>query len=246
MLYDYGVNEVSFAVGDDVRYSDGRNGIAPTIEGALHPRYDEDLEHDIGLVRLGSPLGQIATQPLVSTPPDQGWLGTELRYVGFGVTAEDAADSGVKRQADIPLDDYDEQWLMAFDPEEQVNLCWGDSGGAALLPLEDGTYAQVGVQSWVDDDDDTPCVGGSSGATRVDAHLPWIRQQVDVVEIEVEEPEVDDEEPGEDTGKVKTAKTTAKLAKVRTTKDRGARTGRARTTRTSRLAREPSPRTTRP
>lgn len=201
MLYDYGVVEVQFALGSDVRRPDGREALAPAAQGQIHPRYHEDLEHDIGLVRLGTGLDGFETQEVVAGPPSESWLGEELRYVGFGVTAEDAEDNGVKRQADIALDGWDDQWLFAYDPEEEANLCWGDSGGAALLPLEDGGYAQVGVQSWVYDDDDTPCVGGSSGAARVDAHLAWIGQQVDVVEVEIEEPsdETEDDE-NEDEG----------------------------------------------
>jgi hypothetical protein len=195
MELDYAGLEVAFATGADLRDPAEHDAYAVASQGLLHPSYG-DMSHDIGLVKLASAVdGPI--QPLAITAPVESWLDTPLHYVGFGVTSDEADDAGQKRHTDIPLTDWDEQWLMAEDPQGAINLCWGDSGGAALMPLEGGGFAQVGVHAWVWDDDETPCIGGSSGAARVDSHLAWISAYapVNIVVIEETEPQ---EDPGED------------------------------------------------
>jgi len=202
---DYRNLDVRFAVGEDVRWGGEADAMDEVEDGLVHPHYG-DMDHDIGLVQLANGIDGVTQRVSMSAPRDS-WLGTSLRYVGYGVTSDEADDAGVKRRTDIPLVDWDEQWLMAEDPEGETNLCWGDSGGAALMPLEGGGYALVGVQSWVWDDDSTPCTGGSSGAARVDAHIDWLADKapMDIVVIEesededpVEEPEEEQEQTGGD------------------------------------------------
>jgi hypothetical protein len=136
----------------------------------------------------------------VASAPTEAWLDHPLRYVGYGVSGDEATDAGIKRRADIPLEGWDDQWLFARDPEGEANLCWGDSGGAALLPMGDGSFVLAGVQSWIWDDDDTPCAGGQSGAARVDAHLSWIEEHASPVTVTLEEEEEAEPDPeGEDT-----------------------------------------------
>ena len=204
MLEDYGHLAVSFATGGDVRWGEDRDELVAVDGGLMHPQYRE-MEHDIGLVKLAVAIDGV-TQPVSMSAPEDTWLDTPLRYVGYGVTSDDADDAGVKRRADIPLQSWDDQWLMAADPTGEANLCWGDSGGAAMLPLDGGGWALVGVQSWIWDDDDTPCTGGSSGAARVDAHLEWLSSEAPmnlvVIERDVlgedDSPEDDEEEDPED------------------------------------------------
>lgn len=195
ILEDYRELDVAFASGGDVREADGRDNLVQVSTGLLHPHYG-DLDHDIGLVKLVSDIDGV-TQPVSISPPVEAWLGTPLRYVGYGVTSDEADDAGVKRRTDIPLQDWDEQWLMAEDPDGETNMCWGDSGGAAMLPLEGGGFALVGVQSWVWDNDSTPCTGGRSGATRVDAHIDWLASEAPLELVVIEEPEQTDEEEQE-------------------------------------------------
>lgn len=195
MELDYAGLEVGFATGEDLRDPAAHDTYSLASQGMVHPSYG-DMSHDVGLVKLATAIdGPI--QVLSLTAPTESWLDGALRYVGYGVTSDEADDAGQKRHTDIPLVDWDEQWLMAEDPQGATNLCWGDSGGAALMPLQGGGYAQVGVHSWVWDDDGTPCVGGSSGAARVDAHLAWISAYAPVDIVVVEEPEPD-EDPGTD------------------------------------------------
>jgi hypothetical protein len=192
--HDYRDMNVAFALGEDVRGPAGRSALDEVDEALLHPGYG-GMEHDIGLVSLVNGI-DARTMPVSLSAPEDAWLGELLRYVGYGVTSDEATDAGIKRRADIPLQGWDDQWLMAEDPEGEANLCWGDSGGAAMMPLQGGGFALVGVQSWVWDDDDTPCTGGSSGAARVDAHLDWITDEapVELVVIETEHPEEQDEQ----------------------------------------------------
>ncbi len=195
--HDFAGLEVSFALGEDVRDPADHDASDRVSDGLLHPSYG-DMAHDVGLLKLAVGI-DAPTQPLAASPPVDGWLDTPLLYVGYGVSSEEADDAGLKRQATIPLVDWDDQWLMAEDPQGATNLCWGDSGGAALMPLEGGGHAQVGVQAWIWDDDDTPCVGGSSGAARVDAHLAWIAAHAAVTAVAIEEPEGQDQ-PEDDEG----------------------------------------------
>ncbi len=199
LLNDYLALGVSFATGGDVRWPDGRDALVEVADAMAHPQH-RTMEHDIGLVKLARPLDGVDPVVVSASPPSDSWLDTPLRYVGYGVTSDEADDAGEKRRADIPLQSWDEQWLMAEDPQGATNLCWGDSGGAAMLPLDGGGFALVGVQSWVWDDDDTPCTGGSSGAARVDAHLDWLEDEAPLRIIEIQEPEEpeDEEAEGED------------------------------------------------
>lgn len=192
-LYDYAGLDVEFALGQDVRTSAGRFELAPVVRGLVHPRYDHDLDHDIGLVKLERDLVTAQGMPVAASAPTTAWQDQPLRYVGFGVTADAADDAGTKQQADIPLTGWDDQWLFARDPEGDVNLCWGDSGGPALLRTEDGGEVLVGVQSWIWDDDETPCAGGESGAARVDAHLDWLADQAELTAVVIEEAEPEEE-----------------------------------------------------
>ena len=85
-------------------------------------------------------------------------------------------------------------FIYAYDPE--TNLCSGDSGGASLRLTDDG-YTIVGVNSFVFSvQGSNPCVGGASGATRVDSNFEWIREFVP--EPPPPEPEVTEDEVEED------------------------------------------------
>ena len=87
----------------------------------------------------------------------------------------------------------------------------GDSGGASLRYVErgdpewldewehyehDSRYVLVGVNSFVFAQSGGPCDGGASGATRIDAHLDWLREYIPPLPIPEPppEPEVLDED----------------------------------------------------
>lgn len=176
---------------------------------AEHPQYsDYTLAHDIGVVKTKA-LTSVDPMPVNEDAVTNGWKGVDLHYVGYGVTSDNASDGGVKRTAAMPVDSYDSGFVYTRDVGDLQNICYGDSGGAALEDLGGGIYELAAVNSHVYGVlyGGYMCEGGGSGATRVDAHLSWIQGYVDVggyepgeEEPEEEEPETEEEEeePGDD------------------------------------------------
>jgi len=199
MESDYEGYDIAFAMGDDVTQAAGIWEQVAVTGGVSHPSYaPRDMGSDIGLLQLASEVTTVTPLKVNGADIDESWVDEELRYVGFGVTSDQATDSGIKRYADIPLADYDDEWLYAEDPSGEQNLCYGDSGGAALRSSGDD-YVLAGINSWISDDDSTPCVGGSSGALRLDTYLSWIDQYVEVEVASDSDDEADgDEEDEED------------------------------------------------
>lgn len=167
---------------------------------AEYPQYNSyNLSHDIGIVQ---------TQPLTSVDPmyvnedtvNNSWKNKELQYVGYGVTSDNANDGGVKRTAAMPVNSYDSGFVYTRDTGDMQNICYGDSGGAALEPVEDGQYELAGVNSHVFGVvyGNYMCEGGGSGATRVDAYMDWIRGYVDVGGYDPNESPPDDDPPDDD------------------------------------------------
>jgi secreted trypsin-like serine protease len=171
--------DVVFAVGRTVWLDDGIDAWTRVAGHERHPDYADDgaLLHDIAVLELEDPIDEIEPLPLSALSPEAStWTFDALQYVGWGVTSDGGLDLGVKREAQIPYLGADDMYLYAYDPAG-VNLCSGDSGGAALIPTDDGGWALAGVNAFVfSPGSSTPaCEGGASGATRVDAHLDWLR-----------------------------------------------------------------------
>jgi len=164
---------------------------------AMHPSYSSYyLTNDIGLVQLSGGITSIEPMPVNEDRIDNSWLNTPLYYVGYGITSDNSNDGGVKRFAEMPLYSYDNTVVYSLDLADEQNICYGDSGGAVLEDLGGGINELVGVNSYVYGYRySTYCVGGGSGATRVDAYLDWIRGYVDVGGYEP--PEEEEEEPGD-------------------------------------------------
>jgi V8-like Glu-specific endopeptidase len=143
-----------------------------------NPSYnDSTLQNDTGLVHLSRAITSVEPMVVNDEPLNNSWVGETLTYVGYGITSDGGYDSGVKRFGKIDIFDYDGNEVYAYD--SVVNLCSGDSGGAALETTSAGDYEIVGVNSNVysvsgDPTPSTPCDGGGSGAQRVDKELAWI------------------------------------------------------------------------
>ena len=168
------------ALDEYVRYGyDGYFGVGPDVGSltdyqlissyAEHPSYNaSSLRNDIGMVELDA--GGITSVSPVAMNTDSinsSWVGTDLRYVGYGITGDGRGGSGTKRFGDIPIYDYDSYFVVSYDG--RVNVCQGDSGGAGLL-MSGSSYTLVAVNSYV-----TPsCDGGATGGTRVDQYISWI------------------------------------------------------------------------
>ncbi len=179
---DYGAYDAYLATGSDLLTS-GIDLYSKIIGSVAHPDYDNTTyTDDIGLLELnGTGLLTVSPIPLNDDAVSSEWVGRELRFVGYGITSDNAEDMGTKRYADIPIVNVDLEIIYAWDPDDGQNVCQGDSGGAALEILGDGRYELAGVNAfvglWKGQEGSDPCVDGFVGATRVDNHLDWIDQQ---------------------------------------------------------------------
>lgn len=185
------------AVGGGDIYTEGVDEIIEWADAIAYPEYNEwTLQGDIGLIEL---VEESMVLPAVVNDEgvDSSWTGTELSYVGFGVTTDNGWDSGTKRTADIDFASFDGTFIYSLEPES--NLCSGDSGGAGFEQTAEGLEL-AGVNSFVFEyyTAGHMCEGGGSGATRVDVYIPWIESYTELrTDHEVEEVE---EEPPEDSG----------------------------------------------
>ena len=153
-----------------------------------HPHYNPNtMVADIAVLVL--------TQDGSSTPinmnkdePSNSWLGNSnpLHFVGFGVTAYWANDSGVKREVDIAVDEWDGTTLYYYSTNQQT--CFGDSGGPAFTD-HSGQWKVAGVTSYGDEN----C--SQYGAdTRVDTYASWVEGYTGT------QPDDDDDTGDDDTG----------------------------------------------
>ena len=137
----------------------------------MHPQYDwgtYDVVNDIAVVELAgtSPTDPI---PINRETPGWSWLGgsNPLTFVGFGDTGYNYNNSGTKREVEIPVDDWDSQFLLYSGASH--NTCQGDSGGPALTD-HSGSWHVAGATSWGSGESCT----SDSGSTRVDLFTSWI------------------------------------------------------------------------
>jgi secreted trypsin-like serine protease len=163
------------------------------------PGYDPDLPpasgHDLALYHLASPVVAADPLPISRVHLDDGWAGLPVTVVGYGRTSSSTSDTGTKRGADLVFvrDEGDValltsgrvKWSAKLGSYDVVgsdgtsNACNGDSGGASVVALPDGSYVLVGTTVVVYGD----CEGGSTGATTLDGYLDWIRSYVPDVEV---------------------------------------------------------------
>jgi len=121
------------------------------------------------------PANRIALEEHVTEP---------VVMVGFGVTAEEAEDYGVKRSGTATLFSVDPAEVNGLYAGELATsndpggTCYGDSGGPTFMTF-DGVEAVVGITSRGSLDDqglDEPCGEGLSIAARVDSYAAFIDQ----------------------------------------------------------------------
>lgn len=172
--------DIYFMLGDDLYSDTGIEYYSLVDSTEIHPEYSASstsLSSDIGLLFLQDPITDVEVMALNEVVPTDTWIGEYIDYVGWGVTSDNGWDSGIKRYTAIPYNTSDEMFLYSYDPN--TNLCSGDSGGAAMRWVEGEGYYLVGVNSFVFSvQGSDPCVGGASGATRIDVYFDWIRQYV--------------------------------------------------------------------
>ncbi|MEC8381379.1 MAG: trypsin-like serine protease [Myxococcota bacterium] len=144
----------------------------------LHPDYgyfQSTLVYDFALGELESDFTGVTPIAVNRSSVNNSWIDQDVTYVGYGATSDNGGGSGTKRTADIPIYDYDSFLLYTYDPSGQQNVCYGDSGGAALW-YDGSQYVLAGVNSFVY----PSCAQGAAGAGRVDSAISWIEEFVDL------------------------------------------------------------------
>jgi hypothetical protein len=199
------VSNLTVFYGDDVE---------PTMSGAAtgygtHPELCRDCKndaYDYGYVTLG--VDFVPPDGFILPITDQEeWdatirKGGAVTLVGFGEDpdAVDPLDSlGTKRKVDTTITRFSTLGLEFFAGGDGHDTCRGDSGGPALVRLEDGTLRLAGITSRGSD----PCgKGGFYGAPF--AALTWIRDEtgVDLLPADCEDGDcLDMTPPAEDDGR---------------------------------------------
>ncbi len=171
-LHDFSVSGLQFVTGSDANNPDHAYDVA---SAKVHPNFDmQRIVNDIGVVELAedaseAPLGVVQSM-------DSHWIGTELLFVGYGITAgHTQTGAGQKRAVTIPISQV-ATTTFAYRTAGR-NTCNGDSGGPALFKQNDGAYLVAGVTSY----GDAYCT--SFGVdTRVDSYLDFVGRADDVTE----------------------------------------------------------------
>jgi len=132
-----------------------------------HPSFNYfSLDNDIGVIELAEDAPVAPVPMLADGIFDNSWIGTSLRFVGYGTTNWWTYQSGIRRAVDIEVDSVDSDTFTYYDNSHQT--CYGDSGGPAFADY-DGQWQLIGVTSYGDYYCDTYGVN-----TRVDEYLTWI------------------------------------------------------------------------
>jgi secreted trypsin-like serine protease len=194
-----GTGTTYFLMGTD--WDQGLERVITVTEMHLHPDYSGTGKHDIGVMKLLNTVTNMDPMSVNDDVINSGWLGDEITYVGWGNSNNSGGGSGTKRTVTVNLDGVDSWNIYTFDDSgNQGNVCSGDSGGAALVPLGKDRWEMVGVNAFIyvrvggQAECDHP--EGAAGATRVDMYLDWIGEYVEytvgVPGDAVTEPEVID------------------------------------------------------
>ena len=142
------------------------------VSRVAHDQWREgSFDHDVGLFELEDDAEET---PLPRAPAtSSALLDKDLTFVGWGATASDESGAGTKRLAVLPVVDIDDTYLYSMD-EGGPNLCFGDSGGPAML--ETGSMVTVvGINTFVwQPDKNSNCEGGGTGSLRVDTEADFI------------------------------------------------------------------------
>jgi uncharacterized protein (TIGR03382 family) len=134
---------------------------------------------DIGLVFLTQPITAVAPVRMPSTEEVAGLTpGTMLDLVGYGVTEVDGFETGVMFNGRAPLISLGTSEIQISNPGDIQN-CYGDSGGPALVDLGGGVRV-VGVVSR--SYNGNICNQGGVD-TRVDSYRDWIYQESGVCAV---------------------------------------------------------------
>jgi V8-like Glu-specific endopeptidase len=146
----------------------------------VHPSFDRNSgEHDVALVSFAQNSSSKAA--IYDTAPSADDVGRDYTIVGFGLSSEsDTSGDLKKREAEVPLYDFDRAFYYTYDQTGKSNACSGDSGGPLFrVSAHGGDYALAGVMNSV-----SGCTGGSLASARIDEQLDWISGIVSVETVD--------------------------------------------------------------
>lgn len=203
---DYEGYDIYFATGTYMYSGAGPDEMHLAKRWIPHPGYSDSstsIRHDVGLLELHNSVSYPSPMPVNEDTITDAWIGSELTYVGYGITGTGDDDSGgTKREVDIPIWDWDSSYVYGYDSSGRKNICSGDSGGAALRHLGGGEYELVGVNSFgfaMDGSGGDSCLGGGNGAARLDIYIAWIDDYVDFSVVDDDDSEFEDTDADADT-----------------------------------------------
>jgi MYXO-CTERM domain-containing protein len=191
-----GLEGFVFAIGSDI--FDGLSDYRWISGAEIHPDYDpETIAWDLGLVELEESLVSLSPLCLNSEAVGEDWYGTDIDYVGWGMTSMDDPMDGYKRTVTIPIVTHNTTHVFTY--ADGRNICHGDSGGGAIVEREDGSRMLTGVNSYgwdVETGEYYGCdvEGAGAAAARVDVALDWILPFTGDITCDVA-PAVDPETP---------------------------------------------------
>ncbi|MED5374648.1 MAG: S1 family peptidase [Myxococcota bacterium] len=183
--YDRQGADIYFWMAPSVYDQSGLVDYATVGDYHTHPTWTGELsggDWDLGLLELETEITSVDPMA-VNQESLSGWEGTELTFLGYGVTSDNGNGGGIKRYTEIPIYEVANEVVYAYDNVQ--NLCSGDSGGAGLYQDAAGDWSIVSVNSFVYSvqSGSTSCVGGGSGSARIDTAYDWIEELVPLDEV---------------------------------------------------------------
>jgi hypothetical protein len=145
----------------------------------LHPEVQVP-QNDVAIVTLSRPVTTVSPVPLLLSRPVE--VGDIISVLGYGTTGQPNTE-GVLRSGEMRVSGVNSQDITAIYNEEGSNTCFGDSGGPALLTVDDVTGV-VGVTSFGTSQD---CSKGDASAfanVQGTAILSFITAQVPDVQVQ--------------------------------------------------------------
>ena len=173
---DKTAGELLFTLSSDVHHPD--EPMLPVVETVVHPDYRPiTFINDIALLQLKDEVSGIEYPSINQRPLGESFLSEAPDFVGYGY--DENRYSGVKRTAPIPVLSIGKATFSTiWRSDYETGACFGDSGGPAFLPEDDGLVLAGIVSNILSSDDDDPCVG-SYNVSRVDRYAQWILENTD-------------------------------------------------------------------
>lgn len=140
-----------------------------TADPLYETETDAGKDHDFAVVRfaadVAAPIARLASRSLGADD-----VGAPVRFVGYGLDDGAVLKGGQRRQTLSTIESLSD---LAFNSAPPHTVCYGDSGGPAMMDLDGSGESLVGVASRTGVSDAGVCVGPAIHV-RVDVAAAWI------------------------------------------------------------------------